>query len=334
MAIAGMTMPRLLLLAFVTIAVLAPARAQSPEQPIHLVLGTATPGGSFPAFGDALVAAVKASEPALTIEPRLTEGSTENLVLLNEGKLDLALVQGEYAYDALTAGHGAGPTVVAPVDASPGLFVVPAASPIHDVADLRGHAVVLGTRASGFTMMGRTVLQGSGIDPERDIAPIILDRAGDAAAMVRDGRAAAVWGASLAWPGFTALADAPGGARFFGPAKEAIPKILALRPSMRPMTVPANAFKGQGHAVETVGSWSFILARPGLDDAIVSRLVRAIDGGRSILVQHYAQGGESDPRNLVANVPAAWLHPATEDNREDYGETRIALARGLCTFFV
>ncbi len=54
---------------------------------------------------------------------------TENLDLQREGKLDLALVQGEYAYEAL-ARRGDPPTltVVAPVDASPGLFVVPASS--------------------------------------------------------------------------------------------------------------------------------------------------------------------------------------------------------------
>ncbi|TXN45653.1 TAXI family TRAP transporter solute-binding subunit [Methylobacterium sp. WL7] len=294
---------------------LAPTSSRGQEGAANspIVLGTATPGGSFPAFGRALVAAVNEVDPALTIEPRITKGSTENLALLREGKLDLALVQGEYAFDALNAQPPSGPglTVVAPIDASPGLFVVPTASSIHSVADLRGCAVALGTRASGFTLMGRTVLLGSGIDPEHDIRPILLDDAGDGAVQVRDGRAAALWGASLGWPGFKTLADAPGGARFFGPAPEAVPKILALRSSLRRLTVPAGSFKGQDAAIETVGSWSFILGRPGLDDAYVSRLVRAIDQGRNTLARHYAQGHESDPRNLVSNVPAAWLHPAT-----------------------
>ncbi|MBE7245457.1 MAG: C4-dicarboxylate ABC transporter substrate-binding protein, partial [Actinomycetospora chiangmaiensis] len=103
----------------------------------------------------------------------------------------------------------------------------------------------------------------------------------------------------------------PGGARFFGPAPEAIPKILGLRASMRRLTVPAGSFRGQDTAIETVGSWSFILARPELDEAAVTRLVRAIDQGRETLARLYPQGRESDPRNLVATVPAAWLHPAT-----------------------
>lgn len=200
-------MPRSPILLIVA-ALLAVSTARAQPAPVRLVLGTATRGGSFPAFGEALAAAVREVDPGLTIETKLTKGSTENLPLLRAGTLDLALVQGEYAYDALGERREPGPglSVVAPVDASPGLFAVPAASPIRSVEDLRGRAVVLGTRASGFTAMGRTVLQGSGLDPERDIRPILLDDAGEGAPMVLDGRAAALWGASLGWPGFRTLA--------------------------------------------------------------------------------------------------------------------------------
>ncbi|XYD12569.1 TAXI family TRAP transporter solute-binding subunit (plasmid) [Methylobacterium sp. NMS12] len=304
---------RELLLGIAALASNAPARAQQSEPVLRLTLGTATPGGSFPAFGRALIAAVSEVDPGVMIEPRITKGSTENLTLLKAGKLDLALVQGEYAYEALSgpSADRGGLSVVAPIDASPGLFVVPAASSIRNVQDLRGRSVALGTRGSGFTVMGRTVLQGSGLDPDHDITPILLDDAGEGAAQVLDGRAAALWGASLGWPGFRTLADAPGGARFFGPAPEAIPKILALRASMRRLTVPAGSFRGQGAAIETVGSWSFILARPGLGAAGVIRLERALDRGRETLARLYPQGRESDPRNLVSNVPTAWLHPAT-----------------------
>jgi len=35
--------------------------------------------------------------------------------------------------------------------------------------------------------------------------------------MVQDGRAAALWGAGIGWPGFSAMAESPGGARFIAP---------------------------------------------------------------------------------------------------------------------
>ena len=43
------------------------------EAIIALVLGTATPGGGFPVFGDAFAEMVNAQEPALRIQTRNTK---------------------------------------------------------------------------------------------------------------------------------------------------------------------------------------------------------------------------------------------------------------------
>ncbi|WP_063928422.1 TAXI family TRAP transporter solute-binding subunit [Methylobacterium aquaticum] len=300
------------LLAAICIGLLAAQPAAHAAEPLRLVLATATPGGGFPAYGEALAAAIREVDPDLTLELRASKGSTENLVLLRDGQVDLGLVQGEYAYAAL-AGQGIPPavTVVAPVYAAPGLFVVPADSPVRRIDDLRGQPVALGTRSSGLTAMGRTILRGAGLDPEHDIRPLLLDHAGDGPAMVRDGRAAALFGGGTGWPGFRAMAEGPGGARFLGPSATAIPAILAASPSLRRITVPPGTFPGQDAAIETVGSWSFILGRPGLDPAAVARLVAAIDTARPALARRLAHERPSDPRDLAAAIPADWLHPAT-----------------------
>ena len=70
-------------------------------QPVKIRLGTATPGGGFPVYGDAFIAAVTAQDPALEIVPVNTKGSTENVPRLEAGTLDLALVQGEVVHEAL-----------------------------------------------------------------------------------------------------------------------------------------------------------------------------------------------------------------------------------------
>jgi hypothetical protein len=62
---------------------------------VRVVMGTATPGGGFPVFGDAVVRTVAKTDPNLVIEARNTKGSTENIPLLEAGTLDIALVQGE-----------------------------------------------------------------------------------------------------------------------------------------------------------------------------------------------------------------------------------------------
>src|SRR5579864_8575309 len=94
--------------------------------PARITLGTATPGGGFPAYGQAFVAAIKAQDRALEIEAVNTKGSTENVPRLESGSLDLALVQGEVVHEALE-GIGrprADLRVLTAMYATAGMFVV------------------------------------------------------------------------------------------------------------------------------------------------------------------------------------------------------------------
>ncbi|MEA2831401.1 MAG: uncharacterized protein QOF22_2149, partial [Bradyrhizobium sp.] len=63
-------------------------------------LGTATPGGGFPLYGDAFADIINGTDLTWSIEPRNTKGSNENIPLLEAGSLDIALVAGEPAYEA------------------------------------------------------------------------------------------------------------------------------------------------------------------------------------------------------------------------------------------
>src|SRR6185436_18369459 len=102
-----------------------------------LILGTATPGGGFAVYGQALVETLAQSDPELKIELRATKGSTENIPMLEAGKLDLALIEGTIAYEAL-AGIGRAPanlSVVAAMYSSAGMFVVRADSRYRTIND-------------------------------------------------------------------------------------------------------------------------------------------------------------------------------------------------------
>lgn len=297
------------------LAVLASAAAASwakaGESKPRLVLATATPGGGFQVYGAALIATIRTANPALAIEERPTGGSAENIDLLRQGSVDVALVQGEIAYAALAAQTSDEPqlTAVAPMYPTPALLAVMPSSPIRRLADVRGRAIVLGTKSSGLTVMGRVVLKAAGIDPERDIQPILLERAADGPAMVLDGRAAGLWGGGIGWPGFVALAQSPSGVRFIGPDSETVERVLVEQPSLRRVTVPAGAYQGQADAIETVGSWSLILAKPGLPESAAYELIRAIDRARLDLAQRLPQGRDSDPRNLAQATRPQWVHP-------------------------
>lgn len=277
-----------------------------------VTLGTATPGGGFPVYGAAVTEIVNAAGESLELQPRNTKGSTENVPLLEAGQLDIALVQGEVVHEALS-GIGRRPAdlrIVAAMYSTPGMFVVRADSPYRSIADLKGRPVAFGAKGSGLVILARYVLDGIGLDQERDFQAIFLERAGDGPAMVADGRAAALWGAGLGWPGFGAVANGPGGARFIAPSAEEARRILAKHAFLRPMNVPAGSYPGQGEAIASIGSWSFILARPTLPEDVAYRLARALHRNEAALGARLAQARETTAANTVAAAPRRELiHP-------------------------
>jgi TRAP transporter TAXI family solute receptor len=198
---------------------------------------------------------VNAQEPRVRVEPRNTKGSTENVPLLEEGKVDLALVAGEIASAAL-AKPDTKLRIVAAMYSSPGMLMVRGDSPYRSLSDLRGKTVVMGTQASGVTALGRTVLESLSIP----VNPIFLEKAADGPPMLMDGRADGLWGAGVGWPAFAALAKQ--GGRFIGPSSEEIKQILAKKPGAAGVTLPAKSYPGQDAPLPSVGLVELRARRP------------------------------------------------------------------------
>ena len=292
------------------------AAAQQGDKAISkttISLGTATPGGGFPLYGDAFAEIMNAADPTLSILPRNTKGSNENIPLLEKGELDIALVAGEPSYEAFMGLGGRTKTsarILTAMYSSPGMFVVRADSPYKSIRDLIGQAVAFGARGSGLPILSRYMLDGLGLKQDEDFKSIYLDRAGDGPAMVEDGRAAALWGAGIGWPGFAAVASGPSGARFIAPTADEIARIRAKHAFLKPLTVPANSYPGQTAPIDSMGSWSFILVRENLPDDVAYHLARTLHGIEAAFCKKLAQACETTAANTVAAAPElALIHP-------------------------
>jgi uncharacterized protein len=287
-------------------------QAAAAQQKTVVVLGTATPGGGFPAYGEAYASTINDTDPTLSVEPRNTKGSTENIPLLEAGKIDLGLATGEVTYEAL-AGIGrpkADLRIVNAMYSSFGMFVVRADSPCRTLADLKGRRIAWGASGSGFVVLARYVLDGLGLDIDRDFEPVYLEKAGDGSLMVLDGRVAALWGGGIGWPNFVAVSSAPGGARFIAPSPGEVRRVQAKHAFIKTIAVPAGSYPGQDAAITALGSYSLVLASPRLRDDVAHRLARALHRGRGAIAARHAQGNESTLENTLAAAPSRDLiHP-------------------------
>src|SRR6266851_5444343 len=281
-------------------------------QKTTISLGTATPGGGFPLYGNAFAEVMNDADKTLAIEPRNTKGSNENIPLLEAGQLDLALVAGEPSYEAFM---GIGRPrirlkILTAMYSSPGMFVVRADSPYKTIRDLVDKPVAFGAKGSGLPILSRYVLDGLGLKQDDDFQSIYLDRAADGPTMVLDGRVAALWGAGIGWPGFATMAASPGAARFIAPDAGEIARIRAKHSFLKPLSVPAGSYPNQHISINSVGSWSFVLARESLPDDVAYRLARALHGAENALCKKLAQACETTAANTIAAAPSQELiHP-------------------------
>ncbi|SDT46661.1 TAXI family TRAP transporter solute-binding subunit [Bradyrhizobium canariense] len=274
--------------------------------------GTATPGGGFPLYGNAFAAVMNDADPTLSIEPRNTKGSNENIPLLEAGTIDIATVAGEPSYEAFM-GIGRPRThlkILTAMYSSPGMFVVRADSPYKTIRDLVGQPIAFGAKGSGLPILSRYMLDGLGLKQDEDFKSVYLDHAGDGPAMVLDGRVAALWGAGVGWPGFTAIATSPGGARFIAPDADEIARIRAKHSFLKPLTIAAGSYPNQNAAINSVGSWSFILVRESLPDDVAYRLAKTLHASEATFCKKLAQACETTAANTVAAAPETDLiHP-------------------------
>lgn len=272
---------------------------------------TATKGGGFQLFGSNLAEVINTTDDRLDVQTQATRGSRQNLALLEAGEVDVGQVEGNAARVALdgVGRPAADLKVISVMYPNPGTFVVRADSEFRSLADLKGEPIAFGTKASGLRILVNDVLDGLGLQPDKDFQQIILAKAADGPTLVIDGGAAALWGAGIGWPGFVKVADSEAGGRFIPPTEEQIESVLAKHPHLKRMSIPAGTYRGQTETIDSIGLWSLILARPDLDEETAYRLARAIHNGNEALVQRLPQGRYTTSRNTVENVSPGQLHP-------------------------
>jgi uncharacterized protein len=279
----------------------------------RITLATATPGGGFPLYGGVVAEVINAVDPSLHVECRNTKGSTENVPLLEASQVDLGLVTGEVAFARATTLR-----ILTAMYSTPGMFVVRGDSPARSIDDLKGKPVAFGAAGSGLVILARYVLDGLGLDMECDFQAIYLEHAGDGPAMVLDGRAAALWGGGIGWPGFAKVAAV--GGRFIAPSAAEAAQIRAMHAFLKPLTVPAGAYPGQNAPIQSVGSWSFILARPDLPDDVGHRLAKALHQGEAQLAAKLDQAKETTASNTAAAAPdRALIQPGVAKYLKEIG---------------
>jgi TRAP transporter TAXI family solute receptor len=226
----------------------------------------------------------------------ITHGGEENLRLLREGKVSLALAQGDAALEAYEgrgnfAGDGPSPALRAmgSLYPEPVHVLVRADSALTSPSELRGRRVAIGPPGSASRTTALRVLEAHGLARE---AVTTLDLPlNDALVALRQHEADAVIQV-IGVPADSvrdALAAMP--LRLLPLAEQAVVALTAAKSGYFPFRIPRGAYATQKLDVRTVATAALLLAGTDLSDTEVATITRFVFGrGRDFAARGSAQG--------------------------------------------
>ncbi len=293
---------RLLALLSLVIALPTSGRTGEPHWPTTLVLGTASAGGTYEAYGEAL-ARLLTRELDLIVSTRATEGPAENLQLLEAGVVQLAFVtqgvalQGWNGTGSWTSGRQLRALrVMFPMYDTPFQFMVLADSPVKSIAELAGKRIGIGPAGgTGGTylprMFGILKVEAPLVTGEwATLSRQLLGREIDALAVA----------AGVPFPSFGDI-ERQAKVRYLPLSQREIVDLRLAIPELGASGVPAGSYPTLRRLYPTVGLFNFAVAHRDLPDDLVFRIVDLVYRHQADLIEATPAAAETNPGNLGRN---------------------------------
>jgi uncharacterized protein len=277
--------------------------AADPDWPKSLTLGTASPGGPYYDYGNAL-AQILAEKLAIPVNPLPTQGPVQNVKLVDSGGAQLGLItmgiglQGWNGTGDWTKGQKfQNVRALFPMYDTPFQAVVLRRSGIATIAQLDQKRFGIGPKAgTGGTYMP-AIFKVLGISGEMNYGSF-----GDVVTQLFAGQLDA----------FVTLVGAPMPAMqkaeanepivFIGLSPEQIDAIRKAMPEFSPSTIAAGTYRSLDKDYSTFGVYNFAIGRPDLPDDLVYQLVKATFANQPRLVKAYSGASDTLPQNVVKDT--------------------------------
>jgi TRAP transporter TAXI family solute receptor len=310
-------MRRLLLALGIASAVAVPAAAQS-----NIVVLTGSTSGVYYPLGNALSGIFIKSIPGARSSVQVTQGSVENLRLLEAGDGELAFSLGDTVSAAWKGNAEVGfPKPLTKLRGVAAIYrnyiqlVVSESSGVKTLADLKGKRVSVGPKQSGTELNARAIFAAAGIS-YADFARTAYLPFGQSAKMIEKGELdATLQSAGLGVDSIRHLSTAVP-IRLLAIPKDTVIKIgdSAYVPSV----VPARVYEGQPEDVETAAVVNFLVTREGLSADIVYAMTKAVFSNLNQLAQIHPAARGITVKDATTGMPLS-LHPGAERYYREIG---------------
>lgn len=279
-------------------------RYRGPDRRIRIAAGQ--PGGFYLEVAGLLAREIDTAEPGLRCRALETNGSVENITMVNSGDADIAVCQSDAALAAVLGTEPFAGTL--PVRGIGRMYedylqlVVRADSDVYKVADLAGRTVSLGATGSGTAMIGERLMAAANLRVAKSHDPLDV-----AVAMVADGRAdALLWCGGVPTPRLARLHEEVG-IRLL-PLNAMLPELRKrYRMAYQAVKIPAGGY-GRA-AVSTIGVANLLVCDRSLPDDVVSAITGVLVEHAARLVPPQALGTQFLDRRALINLLGVPMHP-------------------------
>jgi TRAP transporter TAXI family solute receptor len=287
----------------------APSRAAEPGWPDQLAIGTASPGGTYYVYGEAL-AKILTRTLDLPVVRMPTEGPVQNIELLEAGEAKLGFITigiGLQAWNGSGIWAGKKPArsmrAIFPMYDTPLQFLVLQDSGIRSVAEMAGKRVGVGPRGGTSAAYFPEIFRVLNVPVDlaygewAELAGQVHERKLDVLAA----------GAGVPFPSFVEL-EAKDKVRYIALTSAEIASARLTMPELTPSRIPAGTYPSLLRHYQTLGLFNFAVAHASLPDDLVSSVVRAVFENNEEMMEAHAAAAATVPANIDRNsfLP---LHP-------------------------
>jgi uncharacterized protein len=277
--------------------------AANPDWPKSLTLATASPGGTYYPYGDAL-AKILTEELGVAVNHLPTQGPVHNIKLLEIGVAQLGMTTMGVA---LQGWNGTGDwtggkrfqkmRALFPMYDTPFQAIVLQQSGITSFEQLNAKRVGVGPRAGTGGTYIPEIMKVLGISVEirygsfADVTRELFDAHYDAFTTLTGAPVPAIQEAE---------AKAP--LTFIRPSPEQMSAIRKAMPEFSLSTIPAGTYRLLDKDYDTFGVYNFAIGQPELPDELVYKLVKATFENQPALLKAHPTARETIPQNVLKDT--------------------------------
>jgi uncharacterized protein len=300
-------------------AALAAPRLSRAQPATQLAIATGTTGGVYYPLGGGLANILSRAIPGLSATVEVTGGSVANNQLLGAGRVGMVFTQVDAAVDAVRGverfrGRPVNVRALAVIYTNRMQVVTTAATGIRSIADMKGKRVSTGAPGSATELMAFRLIEGAGLDREKDFRARERLSPAESTNAIKDGKLDAYFFVSgVPTSAITDLGASPGIQLRLVDHAEFTDKIVEkYGPVYFPEVIPAGTYPGQATDNKQMSVANILAVLDTMPNEQATRILETTWKARDELAQVHAEArGFTLDRQKTSAAGVPW-HPAAE----------------------